>query len=386
MVGNADNNDADADTNAVPENNADFDDDNDFIGDFDDDNDAPDANENTNPYANVPTTAYAPDDNDTFSDNDDNDDDVFPANNAPPRAYPAAAPAFTPPPAPPPPPPPPPPPAPAPPPRAPRATPTRATVAKPDDELLQKARALVFTERQASTPLLQRRLAVSYGQAAELIAALEAHGDIGPDRGPGLPREVLRHSNAHQHPQQHQPHPQPPPHPHQHPQPAAHPQPPSPQPAAHTHAPDADRRSLPQASVTPISTTAFSPTVSVTASAAALVSGAPAQTDLLSQLGLAPEVPTPKHRHAARKRTVLIANVLTGLDEKPYVRGTGPGLNEHIGVPMEPAGIGRWQWVAPDDAHPVRATVWKNDTYPDADGATDILPGEIREITPDFRN
>jgi hypothetical protein len=87
---------------------------------------------------------------------------------------------------------------------------------------------------------------------------------------------------------------------------------------------------------------------------------------------------------APRKRTILIANLITGLADKPYVRGIGAGLNEDIGVPMVPVGIGRWQWVCPDPSQPVQITIWKNDIHR-ADGAPiSIGAGRTVETSPRF--
>ena len=46
--------------------------------------------------------------------------------------------------------------------------------------------------------------------------------------------------------------------------------------------------------------------------------------------------------------TALIVNLMIGIGNKPFVRGTGPGLSQDKGVPMSFLGIGRWQWISPD--------------------------------------
>lgn len=62
--------------------------------------------------------------------------------------------------------------------------------------------------------------------------------------------------------------------------------------------------------------------------------------------------------------TALIVNLMIGIGNKPFVRGTGPGLSPDRGVPMQFLGIGRWQWVSPDPEAPATVEVWKNDQSP----------------------
>ncbi len=67
---------------------------------------------------------------------------------------------------------------------------------------------------------------------------------------------------------------------------------------------------------------------------------------------------------AAGTGTALIVNLMIGIGNKPYVRGTGPGLSQDKGVPMQFLGIGRWQWVSPEPEAPATVEVWKNDQSP----------------------
>jgi hypothetical protein len=62
--------------------------------------------------------------------------------------------------------------------------------------------------------------------------------------------------------------------------------------------------------------------------------------------------------------TALIVNLMIGIGNKPFVRGTGPGLSPDKGVPMQFLGIGRWQWISPDPEAPATIEVWKNDQSP----------------------
>ena len=62
--------------------------------------------------------------------------------------------------------------------------------------------------------------------------------------------------------------------------------------------------------------------------------------------------------------TALIVNLMIGIGNKPFIRGTGPGLSQDKGVPMSFLGIGRWQWISPDPEAPATVEVWKNDQAP----------------------
>ena len=62
--------------------------------------------------------------------------------------------------------------------------------------------------------------------------------------------------------------------------------------------------------------------------------------------------------------TALTINLMIGIGNKPYVRGTGPGLSMEKGIPMTFLGIGRWQWISPDPEAPATIEVWKNDQTP----------------------
>jgi len=62
--------------------------------------------------------------------------------------------------------------------------------------------------------------------------------------------------------------------------------------------------------------------------------------------------------------TSLTINLMIGIGNKPYVRGTGPGLSMEKGIPMTFLGIGRWQWISPESEAPATVEVWKNDQTP----------------------
>ena len=61
-----------------------------------------------------------------------------------------------------------------------------------DDPMVAKAWDIIRQSRRASVSFLQRRLSIGYGRAARVMDILEEQGYIGPDQGPGSPREILR--------------------------------------------------------------------------------------------------------------------------------------------------------------------------------------------------
>ena len=82
----------------------------------------------------------------------------------------------------------------------------------------------------------------------------------------------------------------------------------------------------------------------------------PMQADLLGDL---PPPEKKKRKRAPKDATTLVAQVLIGIGNKPYVRGTGPGLSPDKGVPMEFVEIGKWQWVAAQSDEPVVCQIYK---------------------------
>jgi hypothetical protein len=104
------------------------------------------------------------------------------------------------------------------------------------------------------------------------------------------------------------------------------------------------------------------------------------------QVNLLDDLPPPrkKPRKSPKGATVLVAQVLIGIGNKPYVRGTGGGLSPHEGVPMEFLEIGKWQWTAPEGDEPISCQIYKNDEVP-ADGeAIELEPGQRRTVSPTF--
>ena len=67
---------------------------------------------------------------------------------------------------------------------------SKASEALDEDDLYDRAVALVRTDRKASTSYLQRRLGIGYNRAAGIIERMEADGLVGPANGAGK-RDVL---------------------------------------------------------------------------------------------------------------------------------------------------------------------------------------------------
>jgi len=91
-----------------------------------------------------------------------------------------------------------------------------------------------------------------------------------------------------------------------------------------------------------------------------------------------------KAKKSGRKQTAVIAQVLIGIGNKPYIRGEGPGLSTEKGVPMDFVEIGKWQWIADDPTQPVRCQIYKNDETPAEGGMMELEPGQKRILSPRF--
>ncbi|MBM3825436.1 MAG: hypothetical protein FJ410_01735 [Verrucomicrobia bacterium] len=76
------------------------------------------------------------------------------------------------------------------------------------------------------------------------------------------------------------------------------------------------------------------------------------------------EAPAPTAKAAEGQGTALTINLMIGIGNKPFVRGSGPGLSADKGVPMNFLGIGRWQWTCPQPDAAATVEVWKNDQTP----------------------
>ena len=82
--------------------------------------------------------------------------------------------------------------------------------------------------------------------------------------------------------------------------------------------------------------------------------------------------------------TTVVANVMIGIGNKPFLRGDGPGLSWDEGVSMNFLEIGKWAWSPPRKNASLTVQVYRNDQDPDKGGKVEVRPGQKLEITPDF--
>lgn len=96
----------------------------------------------------------------------------------------------------------------------------------------------------------------------------------------------------------------------------------------------------------------------------------------------------PEVRKRARTKAndaVLTVSAFIGIGNKPFLRGSGGGLNWESGVPMDFQEIGKWRWVAPADLEePVEVQVYRNDEDADRKGRHVLEPGQKLEVNPVF--
>ena len=94
-----------------------------------------------------------------------------------------------------------------------------------------------------------------------------------------------------------------------------------------------------------------------------------------------------KPRRTKKRDTAVIASVFIGIGNKPYLRGSGAGLNWEQGVAMEFEEIGKWRWIAPVELdEPVEVEVFRNDEDADQNGKHTLEPGQQLEISPSFQS
>ena len=83
--------------------------------------------------------------------------------------------------------------------------------------------------------------------------------------------------------------------------------------------------------------------------------------------------------------TAVIATVFIGIGNKPFLRGSGAGLNWESGVAMEFEEIGKWRWIAPSEQEgPIELQIYRNDEDPDSTGKYTLEPGQQLDISPVF--
>lgn len=100
----------------------------------------------------------------------------------------------------------------------------------------------------------------------------------------------------------------------------------------------------------------------------------------------APTNPVSAKKRRKKNETACTVNSLIGIGNKPYLRGSGGGLNWDSGVVMEFEAIGKWRWAAPADLDgPIEVQVYRNDEDPDTSGKHTLKPGEALVIDAKFQ-
>ena len=82
--------------------------------------------------------------------------------------------------------------------------------------------------------------------------------------------------------------------------------------------------------------------------------------------------------------TSVVANVMIGIGNKPFLRGEGAGLSWDEGVPMNFIEIGKWAWTPTRKNASLTVQVYRNDEEPDKGGKIEVKSGQEIEITPEF--
>ncbi|MGJ3242011.1 MAG: hypothetical protein ACFE0O_03500 [Opitutales bacterium] len=80
----------------------------------------------------------------------------------------------------------------------------------------------------------------------------------------------------------------------------------------------------------------------------------------------------------------VVANILPGIGNKLYIRGSGGGLSWDDGQLLTFAEIGKYVWEAPALQKPIRLQLYLNDAVPAAGDPVTLNPGETLDLAPDF--
>jgi len=98
-------------------------------------------------------------------------------------------------------------------------------------------------------------------------------------------------------------------------------------------------------------------------------------------------VPVQEKKRSRTKKsdTAVIASVFIGIGNKPFVRGSGAGLNWDCGIAMEFEEIGKWRWIAPAEMEEsVEIQLYRNDEDADSTGKYTLEPGQQLDLLPVF--
>ncbi len=110
-----------------------------------------------------------------------------------------------------------------------------------------------------------------------------------------------------------------------------------------------------------------------------------ATVEVEDMFGDAVPVHANKRMRTKKSDTAVIASVFIGIGNKPFVRGSGAGLNWESGRAMEFEEIGKWRWIVPaDQEESVEIQLFRNDEDPDKTGKYTLEPGQKLELSPVF--
>ena len=92
-----------------------------------------------------------------------------------------------------------------------------------------------------------------------------------------------------------------------------------------------------------------------------------------------------KRVRTKKSDSAVIASVFIGIGNKPFVRGSGAGLNWDKGIAMEFVEIGKWQWIPPAELkEPIELQLFRNDEDADSSGKYTLEPGQQLDLSPVF--
>ena len=92
-----------------------------------------------------------------------------------------------------------------------------------------------------------------------------------------------------------------------------------------------------------------------------------------------------KRVRTKKSDSAVVASVFIGIGNKPFVRGSGAGLNWDKGIAMEFVEIGKWQWIPPAELkEPVELQLFRNDEDVDSSGKYTLEPGQQLDLSPVF--
>ena len=95
--------------------------------------------------------------------------------------------------------------------------------------------------------------------------------------------------------------------------------------------------------------------------------------------------PVKKRVRTKKSDSAVVASVFIGIGNKPFVRGSGAGLNWDKGIAMEFVEIGKWQWIPPAELkEPVELQLFRNDEDADSTGRYTLEPRQQLDLSPVF--